>query len=207
MQSLYINKISIGLVLITLSGVNGFYFLATGQDRLETNLAANQVLSQVLDRIDLPLNYPEKTITHLTLTSQELESSVTTYDHWIKAACRKHSLDPALVKAVIHAESRFDPMAVSPKGAIGLMQIDPNTVKELGIKDPFNPKYNIDGGVRYLKELLDAFEGDQKLALAAYNAGPSQVYRHNGVPPFKDTKNYLKRVFRYIAYYQKNLIS
>lgn len=207
MQGLYIKKISIGLVLIILSGVNGVYFLVTGQDQLDTNLVSSRVSNLISNRIDLPLNYPEKTITHLTLTSQELESSVTTYDHWIKAACRKHDLDPALVKAVIHAESRFDPLAVSPKGAIGLMQIDPNTVKELGIKDPFNPKYNIDGGVRYLKDLLDAFEGDQKLALAAYNAGPTQVYRHNGVPPFKDTKNYLKRVFRYIAYYQKNLVS
>ena len=199
MRDLYIKKISIVLVLITLSGVSGFYILRTAQDLSDTNLFSN--------RIDLPINFPEKTISHLTLTSQELESSVTTYDHWIKAACRKHSLDPALVKAVIHAESRFDPRAVSPKGAIGLMQIDPNTVKELGIKDPFNPKYNIDGGVRYLKDLLDAFEGDQKLALAAYNAGPTQVYRHNGVPPFKDTRRYLKRVFGYIAYYQKNRIS
>ena len=90
---------------------------------------------------------------------------------------------------------------------MGLMQLDPNTARELGIKDPFNPKYNIDGGVRYLKDLLDTFEGDQKLALAAYNAGPTQVYRHNGVPPFKDTKKYLKRVFRYIAYYQKDRTS
>lgn len=215
MQSLYIKKISIGVVLISLLGVNGFYFLLTGQALSDKNLFVN--------RVDLPINFLEKTIAHLTLTSEELkaplpvttyehltltseelEASVTTYDHWIKAACRKHSLDPALVKAVIHAESRFDPLAVSPKGAIGLMQIDPNTAKELGIKDPFNPKYNIDGGVRYLRDLLDAFEGDKKLALAAYNAGPTQVYRHNGVPPFKDTKNYLKRVLRYFAYYQKN---
>ena len=221
MKGLYIKKLLIGLVLIILSGLNGFYFLMTAQDLFETNLVSNRIALQPInvpdgndlrpihlpDRINPPINFPEKTITHLTLTSQELESSVTTYDHWIKAACRKHSLDPALVKAIIHAESQFDPLAVSPKGAIGLMQIGPSTVKELGIKDPFNPQYNIDGGVRYLKDLLDAFEGDQKLALAAYNAGPTQVYRHNGVPPFKDTKNYLQRVFRYIAYYQKNLIS
>jgi soluble lytic murein transglycosylase-like protein len=158
------------------------------------------------NQIDLPNNFLEKTITLLTLVSEELESLVTTYDHWIKAACRKHSLDPAMVKAIIHAESHFDPWAVSPKGAMGLMQMNPKTVKELGIKDPFNPKYNIDGGVRYLKDLLDVFEDDPKLALAAYNAGPTQVSRHNGVPPFKDTKNYLKRAFRYIAYYQKTRI-
>ena len=84
------------------------------------------------------------------------------------------------------------------------MQLDPNTAKELGIKDPFNPKHNIDGGVRYLKDLLNTFEGDQKLALAAYNAGPTQVHRHNGVPPFKDTKKYIKQVFRYLTFYQKS---
>ncbi len=199
MQGLYIKKISIGFVLIALLGVNGFYFLLMA--------LAPACLSTQQTRLDFFINFPQETISHLTLTSEELNASVKTYDHWIKAACRKYSLDPALVKAVIHAESQFDPTAVSPKGAVGLMQIDPVTARELGIKDPFNPKTNIDGGVRYLKDLLDAFEGDQKLALAAYNAGPSQVYRHKGVPPFKDTENYLKRVFRYIAYYQKDRTS
>jgi soluble lytic murein transglycosylase-like protein len=140
----------------------------------------------------------------LSLTPEEIGDSVSTYDHWIKAACRKYSLDPALVKAVIHAESRFDPWAVSPKGAVGLMQLGPDTARELGIKDPFNPKHNIDGGVQYLKDLLDTFKGDKKLALAAYNAGPTQVYRHKGVPPFKDTKKYIKQVIRYTVYYQQN---
>lgn len=129
------------------------------------------------------------------------------YDHLIRDACRKHSIDPALVKAVILAESGFDPWAVSPKGAMGLMQLSPIVTRALGIKDPFNPQLNINGGVRYLKDLLDTFNGDRELALAAYNAGPSQVYRHNGVPPFKDTKKYLSQVFRYISYYQKPPIS
>ena len=130
--------------------------------------------------------------------------SDSTYDQWIRAACRKYSLDPALVMAVIHAESQFDPMAVSPKGAVGLMQLSPVVTRELGINDPFNPQLNIDGGVRYLKGLLVTFDGDKELALAAYNAGPTQVYRYNGVPPFKDTQKYLKQVFHYLAFYQKN---
>ena len=87
------------------------------------------------------------------------------------------------------------------------MQLSPVITRELGIDDPFDPQLNIDGGVRYLKELLDTFEGDQKLALAAYNAGPTQVYRHNGVPPFKDTQKYIKEVFRYLTFYQKTPIS
>jgi soluble lytic murein transglycosylase-like protein len=112
-------------------------------------------------------------------------------------------MDPALVMAVIHAESRFDPLAVSPKGAMGLMQLSPIITRELGIHNPFDPQINIDGGVRYLKDLLNIFDGDRELALAAYNAGPTQVYRHNGVPPFKETQEYLKRVFHYLSFYQK----
>jgi soluble lytic murein transglycosylase-like protein len=141
---------------------------------------------------------------NLDLSPQELEVSVSTYDHWIKAACKKYGLEPALVKAIIHAESQFDPKAVSPKGAVGLMQLDPITIKELGVADPFNPRHNIYGGVRYFRDLLNTFEGDPQLALAAYNAGPGKVLRYNGVPPFKDTNKYIKQVFRYLAFYQKS---
>ncbi len=199
MQIHYIKIMSVVLVLLSLLSVSGFYFLLTAQAQSGQNLYTT--------RIDLPLHFPGKTPAYLTLTPQEIQVSVSTYDHWIQAACRRHALDPALVKAVIHAESRFDPQAVSPKGAVGLMQIDPITARALGIKDPFDPKLNIEGGVRYLKELLNTFEGNQRLALAAYNAGPTQVYRHNGVPPFKDTKKYIKQVFRYLTYYQKNRTS
>ncbi|MCJ7832820.1 MAG: lytic transglycosylase domain-containing protein [Deltaproteobacteria bacterium] len=199
MENHYIKKISVGLVLFSLLSVNGFYFLLPARAKSDQN--------QYLIQIDLPLKFDVQNITYLTLTPKEKKVSVSTYDHWIRAACRRYSLDPALVKAVIHAESKFDPLAVSPKGAVGLMQIDPITAKELGIEDPFNPKHNIDGGVRYLKVLLDAFEGDQELALAAYNAGPSRVLQHNGIPPFKDTKKYITQVFRYLTYYQKNRTS
>lgn len=196
MQSLNIKKISFGLIIISLLSVNGFYFLLMGQGYSDQ--------SQFHNWINFPITLPNQTVSYLTLTPEEILDSVSTYDHWIKAASRKYSLDPALVKAVIHAESRFDPLAVSPKGAVGLMQLGPETARELGIKDPFNPKHNIDGGVQYLKDLMDTFKGDKKLALAAYNAGPTQVYRHNGVPPFKDTKKYIKQVIRYTVYYQQD---
>jgi soluble lytic murein transglycosylase-like protein len=196
MQNLYIKKVFFGVVIFSLLSVNGFYFLLTAQVYSDQR--------QYQNRINLSLTIPHQNVAYLTLTPEEKEDSVSIYDHWIKAACRKHSLDPALVKAVIHAESRFDPWAVSPRGAVGLMQLGPNTARELGIKDPFNPKHNIDGGVQYLKDLLDTFNGDKKLALAAYNAGRTQVYRHKGVPPFKDTKKYIKQVIRFNAYYQQN---
>ena len=193
MKNFHIRKMSVGLILIGLLSASGYYLFLT--DRAESDQ------TRALNSIDLPLNFPDNNITY-TLTPLEKKASVSRYDHLIKAACRKHSLDPALVKAVIHAESLFDPQAVSPKGAMGLMQIDSITARQLGIKDPFDPKKNIDGGVRYLKELLDAYEGDQKLALAAYNAGPGQVQKHNGIPPFKDTKKYIAQVFRFQSHYQ-----
>lgn len=199
MLSLYIKRISLGMVIISLLSVNGFYFLPTARGYSDQG--------QFVNHIDLSLSPPPLNIAYLNLSPEELDVSVSTYDHWIRGACRKYALDPALVKAVIHAESRFDPLAVSPRGAIGLMQLGRNTARELGIKDPFNPKHNIYGGVQYLKDMLELFAGDQKLALAAYNAGPTQVYRHNGVPPFKDTRKYIRQVFRYTAYYQKNRTS
>ncbi len=184
-----------GLIL----GLNGFFILFPEKEGVSQEFFSEKIALAEQTPI------PDARLYHLTL--EERSASVNTYDHWIRSASQKYALDPALVKAVIHAESRFDPLAVSPKGAKGLMQIDPITVEELGITDPFNPKYNIYGGVRYLREMLDAFNGDKHLAIAAYNAGPNQVLRHNGVPPFKDTKKYLSKVLRYQTYYKLNHFS
>jgi soluble lytic murein transglycosylase-like protein len=192
----------IGLAGLML-GLSGFFFLYSHQEVVSKECTREFVSEKAA--VSEQASRPDPRSFHLTL--EEREASVTTFDHWIRGASRKYALDPALVKAVIHAESRFDPLAISPKGAVGLMQIDPTMVKELGITDPFNPKHNIYGGVRYLRELLDAFEGDNHLALAAYNAGPKQVLRHKGIPPFKGTKKYLSKVFRYQGYYKLNPFS
>ena len=106
---------------------------------------------------------------------------------------RKHKVDPRLVEAVISVESGWDIDAVSHAGAQGLMQIMPGTQQDLGITEPFDPDQNIEGGVRYLKEMLDRF-GDIKLALAAYNAGPERVSKHGGIPPIKETQEYVAKV-------------
>lgn len=195
MEYLHIKKVSWGLLLLALLSGGGYYFW--GVQRAES-LSVSYPKA-----IELPLNYPDFNTHYSLLTPLEEKATVSRYDHLIRAACRKYALDPALVKAIIHAESRFDPQAVSPKGAIGLMQIDPVTAKELGINDPFDPKKNIEGGVRYLKELLKTFDGDTRLALAAYNAGPNRVYQYKGIPPYKDTQRYIAQVFRYHNFYQQ----
>ena len=186
------------VVTINLVMVCGYLFLS---------VMASSAPTSFRNRGEVNITLPSAAPTLFTPSPEEPRTSVSTYNQWIRAACRKHSMDPALVMAVIHAESQFDPLAVSPKGAVGLMQLSPIVTRELGINDPFNPQLNINGGVRYLKGLLNIFDGDQELALAAYNAGTSQVYRHNGVPPFKDTQKYIKLVLRYLTIYQKNPVS
>ncbi len=112
----------------------------------------------------------------------------------VDMACEKYDMDPKLVKALIKQESGFNPNAKSKAGALGLMQLMPKTAEALGIKDPMNPAQNIDGGVRYLKGMLEKFNGNKILALAAYNAGPNAVKKYDGVPPYKETQNYVKSI-------------
>ena len=123
------------------------------------------------------------------------------YDHLILEVAALHGVEPGLVKAVIAAESNFKPQAVSRVGAQGLMQLMPATAAELGVDRPFGVVENIDGGVRYLRAMLDRF-GDVARALAAYNAGPGAVDRHRGVPPYPETRAYIKRVLEYHRRYQ-----
>jgi len=115
-----------------------------------------------------------------------------------------YGIDRSLVKAVIHAESSYNPRAVSPKGARGLMQLMPGTAQELKVVNSFDPLENIRGGVKYLRFLLDTFRGDVPLALAAYNAGLSKVARYGGIPPYEETRNYVARVLSLQKNYQTN---
>jgi soluble lytic murein transglycosylase len=122
------------------------------------------------------------------------------YDGLIGAAARRHQVQPALVKAVVAAESNFDPRAVSRKGARGLMQLMPETAAELGVADPLRPEENLRGGTRYLRAMLDRY-GETPLALAAYNAGPAAVDRYGGIPPYAETRDYVQRVLTYYRHY------
>ena len=142
-----------------------------------------------------PRPYPNRAL--LTPRNQLLDQCA--YDPHIRLACRRYGMDYNLVKAVIKAESAFDAQAVSPQGAKGLMQLMPGTSKDLGVLDPFDPYQNIDGGVRYLKDMLSRFNNDVILALAAYNAGPESVQKHGGVPPYDETQTYVQRVLDFYS--------
>ncbi|HBA89254.1 MAG TPA: lytic transglycosylase [Geobacter sp.] len=115
----------------------------------------------------------------------------------ITSCSRQYGVDSSLVKAVIHAESGYNPSAVSPKGAQGLMQLMPKTAQGLKVADSFNPSDNIRGGVRYLRFLLDTFKGNESLALAAYNCGLGSVAKYGGIPPYPETQTYVTKVLSY----------
>jgi soluble lytic murein transglycosylase-like protein len=121
------------------------------------------------------------------------------YDSLIEEAAAEYQLDPELIRAVMRAESAFNPMIVSSAGAQGLMQLMPALADEMGVKDSFDPRDNIMGGARYLRWLLDHHRGNVKLTLASYNAGPGAVAKYNAIPPFKETQRYVKKITGFIA--------
>lgn len=124
------------------------------------------------------------------------------YDDHIRRAARMYEVDPLLIKAVIKTESNFDRWAVSKKGAIGLMQLMPETAYDMNVANPYDPEDNILGGTCYLRKLLGLFKGDLSLALAAYNAGPTRVKEHGGVPRIAETRRYIKKVLRHYKQYK-----
>jgi soluble lytic murein transglycosylase-like protein len=134
----------------------------------------------------------------------QLKGDIALYDDLIARASERYRVDSALIKAIIKAESNFNHRAVSPVGAQGLMQLMPSTAASLQVKDSFHPETNIDGGVRYIRYLMNLFNGNLPLVLAAYNAGENAVMRHNNrIPPYPETQTYVKRVLNYFDGYSK----
>ncbi len=117
----------------------------------------------------------------------------------VRHAGRRHSVDPKLIHAVIRQESDYNPFAVSRKGALGLMQLMPLTARRFGVKDIFDPAENVEGGVKFLRHLLDRYDGDHSRTLAAYNAGEAAVDRYEGIPPYPETEDFVERVSRFLA--------
>lgn len=153
------------------------------------------------DRV--PLKTPYKVVTYTSCYACSVKSNIDWYNtklhltefaDTIAQAAATYKVEPAFIRAVIHAESAFNPLARSSKGAMGLMQLMPGTAKDMGVSNASDPLQNIDGGVKYLAGLLQTFNGNFTLAAAAYNAGPNAVTRHSGIPPYEETKTYVKRV-------------
>jgi soluble lytic murein transglycosylase-like protein len=132
------------------------------------------------------------------LLNRKLAQNISQYDELIKKASGKYNVEPALVKAIIKAESNFNHRAVSPNGAKGLMQLMPATASHLQVQDSFHPENNIEGGVKYVRYLLNFFNGNLPLALAAYNAGENAVVKYGGIPPYRETQTYVRRVLSYL---------
>jgi len=144
------------------------------------------------ERVAAPLS-PSQTVKTASLPSQDIPTDF--YDA-ISNACSRHGVDPALVHAIVKVESDFNPYALSRKGAMGLMQLMPQTAIDMNVHNIFNPHENVDGGVRYLRYLIDRYDGNLTLALAAYNAGESAVKKWGTIPPFPETQNYVQRILR-----------
>jgi soluble lytic murein transglycosylase-like protein len=136
----------------------------------------------------------ERAPTYVTTTPTEVTSDRDRYEPLIQEHAARQSLRPELVRAVIQVESGFNSRALSPKGAMGLMQLMPETARSLGVNNPWDAAQNIRGGTRYLRILLDQHDGDEQLALAAYNAGPGAVAKYGRIPPYRETTNYVKKV-------------
>jgi hypothetical protein len=150
-----------------------------------TMRAARSAASEVNTYLD------GKAQTHQTLNRAFTQQDI---DAAIDDAAARHNVDPSLVRSVVKVESNFNPNAVSRKGAMGLMQLMPSTARSLNVSNPFDPQQNVDAGVRHLRKLLDSYGGDVSLSLAAYNAGSRAVSRSAGVPHFRETQNYVRRI-------------
>jgi soluble lytic murein transglycosylase-like protein len=164
--------------------------------RVRTAMLAAAMSSAPMVKPALAILPPTKTVSARVDVSTEFVAvpASEAYDDIIREAAETYDLDPDLIHAVMQAESAFHPYAVSRAGAEGLMQLMPELSDEIGVTNAFDPRENIMGGVRYLKRLLDYYKGDLDLALASYNAGPGNVDRYGGVPPFRETRNYVKTI-------------
>lgn len=180
----FIVVFSLTMALGTLSHADIYKYVNENGITIFTNIPSDNDLK----------NNAKKVISENTPRAGRSIRNADYYNNIIYSKSDKYNLEPSLIKAVITAESNWKPAAVSPKGAIGLMQLMPSTASDMLVNNPYDPEENIEGGAKYLRYLLDIFNGDLTLALAAYNAGPERVKKFRDVPPIPETQQYVKRV-------------
>lgn len=170
---------------------------------LTNHIPFNELLQQKIDEANMlnqredPFKTGQRFLPMTPTTDHHIGATTQSpgeLDSYIKEASEKYGIDAKLIHAVIVRESNYNVHAKSHAGAQGLMQLMPNTARGLGVTNPYNPKQNIDGGTKYLRQMLNRYDGNLQLALAAYNAGPGNVDKYDGIPPFKETQHYVKNV-------------
>ena len=193
---------TLGLWLISAVIIFNIYFIQTSVAQKEI-LQSN--LKPVTEKSLIPSLFPEELIAFdpVEFLLDDDCNTERLLQPVILEASERYKVDSAIIRAIIMAESSYNLMAISEKGAEGLMQLMPDTARELGVTDSFNPTQNIHAGARYFKKLLKRFKGNVRLALAAYNAGSENVREYNGIPPFKATHSYIKKVLHYQRYYKQ----
>jgi soluble lytic murein transglycosylase-like protein len=161
---------------------------------LTSLLTSDKSVSSTDEKQNKALLHTNHQVGMLPIQLTKLSASTDSFDEIVEEASQRYQVPTNLIRAVITQESNFNPNAVSPAGASGLMQLMPRTAKGLGVEDIFDPYQNIMGGTKYLSQMLTKYKGNTDLALAAYNAGPGNVDKYQGIPPFKETQNYVKKV-------------
>ncbi|MGY4527522.1 lytic transglycosylase domain-containing protein [Pseudomonas sp. UBA4617] len=177
----------------------GLVWLAAGAAQADVYVSIDAKGSYILTNVHRPGRLYETVISEPQGQAGTANAQMITgrpYARVVAAAARAHDVPPALLHAVIKAESGYNPKARSPAGAVGLMQLMPDTAREMGVQNRLDPEDNVQGGARYLKRMLDLFDNDITLAVAAYNAGPEAVLRRGAVPPFAETRRYVPDVLR-----------
>ncbi|SFK37444.1 Transglycosylase SLT domain-containing protein [Halobacillus dabanensis] len=177
------------------SGMQSMTFQSLLDAALAESATSNSTKNKTVER-SIPSYMPSISSQQQADSTQAPEVSGGTpgVNQLIQKAAAYHGIDEKLVRSVVQAESNFDPDVTSHAGAQGLMQLMPSTAQGLGVMDPFDPEENLMGGTKYLKQMLDRYDGNEKLALAAYNAGPGNVDKYGGVPPFRETQNYITKI-------------
>lgn len=176
-------------------------FSSVLNEAIDKTITTNPELSLDTSKKIYPLAFGSYEAEYPLLSKEEISELMPRINEAISNASKKYEVDERMIRAIIKQESSFQPLALSTSGAMGLMQLMPQTAKLLSVTDPYNIEQNIMGGTRYFKAQLDAFDGSTELALAAYNAGPNNVRKYAGIPPFAQAQNFVRNIIEYYNLY------